>query len=1159
MNSIPYSFSILLILLFTISTNAQSIAPSPVQEFAYARAGSKLYVHGGRYTTGNGQETITSQLYALDLSKSWSTDSAPWQSLAPGPLETFVRAVATPDNQTFIVFRQGDNNSVVATKYDIPSNTWGTSFVALPQDQNYRNGAIPLIDPLKSIVYFNSLYMMDSYNTANGAVGTQSMPTDMPNNRYFGSGTYVKSRKSFMYYGGSNTQLALDEAGRVPTTGTSPSSRSDFCMVASEDGNKIVVFGGRIAVPTNFTNTLFVLDVPSGKWTQGPDAKSNRLYPACAIVADQLITWGGAEGEPTHEGPPEIYSLSTNQWINTYTAPSYYSQPSSPSPTGPQTPGSTDPPPTSSSNLGPIIGGVFGGLAVIVLAVGAFILFRRRENKRKGNNSDVNTTVANSGKKPGNSYQVQGQVTNNHTAHSHHYEPAALSEYSSNRDPQDISGQGYSSPMSNISHPLDHNAPNVYNPSSNYTSSDIGYTGSQYDYPTANYDSSVNAVSQGYQLVPGTTLAQAVIDTSTGQVYIVNPPSTANTNVATIPASSDIPATKSSPHNSPVAEMQGPVTAGGYIAPPVNGPQSLESHKQPSPVQEFAYARAGSKLYVHGGRYTTGNDQDTTTSQLFALDLSTTWNADTAPWQSLAPGPVESFIRAVVTSDNRTFIVFRQGSNNSVVATKYDIPSNTWGTSFVALPQDNVYRNGAIPLIDPLKSIVYFNSYYQMDSYNPLNNAIGTQSMPSVMPLSRLFGSGTYIKSRKSLMYYGGSNGSLQLDEAGRISTTGTSPSSRSDFCMVASEDGNKVIIFGGRVTTPTSNYTNTLFTLDIPSGTWTQGPSSKSSRLYPACVIVGDQFITWGGTDGVATYVGPPEIFSLSTNQWTNTYTAPSYYYNPTSTSSSSTGNVTQSSVPAPNSSSSSNLGPILGGVFGALAVIALSVGVFLFLRKKEKGNYNNVDTTEVNPGNTLGDSRHGINSNTHAVHSHQYEPASMNENPLDHGSNNIGYHDTPNVYSPPSNYTNSEAGYTGLSGISKNQESGNSYSGQYDYSMPNYDTSANAVSQGYQLVPGTTLAPAVIDTATGQVFIVTPSSTVNTNVATVANFSDSPASNSSQAHDMQEPVTAGGYIAPPLNGPQGIVTPVPRTSPEQSAQSLPPILSPRPTNSNNNTYSFA
>lgn len=56
---------------------------------------------------------------------------------------------------------------------------------------------------------------------------------------------------------------------------------------------------------------------------------------------------------------------------------------------------------------------------------------------------------------------------------------------------------------------------------------------------------------------------------------------------------------------------------------------------------------------------------------------------------------------------------------------------------------------------------------------------------------------------------------------------------------------GNKMLVFGGGVN---GSEVGTLYILDVPTMTWTRGPSSQP-RKGMACAVAGNNFVVWGGT----------------------------------------------------------------------------------------------------------------------------------------------------------------------------------------------------------------------------------------------------------------------------------------------------------------------
>ncbi|KAI8349148.1 hypothetical protein B0O80DRAFT_460888 [Mortierella sp. GBAus27b] len=389
----------------------------------------------------------------------------------------------------------------------------------------------------------------------------------------------------------------------------------------------------------------------------------------------------------------------------------------------------------------------------------------------------------------------------------------------------------------------------------------------------------------------------------------------------------------------------------------------------PTPSEAFGFALAGSKLYVQGGKNVVKGNINSVLSQLYSLDLSTSWNVDLAPWTALAPGVPAALINAVATPDNRTFCSIIIGANNTINVSMYDIKSNSWDYTPVSLAPDGDDRQGIRPVIDPNTGLIYMNSWTKLDVVDLSRLQVGLNDMPDGVYTSRLFSGAAYIKSRNSIMYFGGLNGSVLFDPTatyvveysistkswGRFATTGQPPVTRSDFCMASSEDGNTVIIYGGRIDlnathTPPINFTSTLYMLDTKSGQWTQGPDGDV-RSYMACVIVGDQFVAWGGMDGSSTISGPPVIFSLKSKTWVKYYNPPAYMVAmglPPGSSSSQPGAGTDSS----SSSSSSNLGAILGGVFGCLFVVSTSGLIYLYMKRKEdRIKYGQPQSTNQNP----------------------------------------------------------------------------------------------------------------------------------------------------------------------------------------------------------------
>ncbi|KAG0335368.1 hypothetical protein BG000_007554 [Podila horticola] len=185
----------------------------------------------------------------------------------------------------------------------------------------------------------------------------------------------------------------------LPTSGSPPSPSADQCSAVSEDGKTLIVFGGRTSIVTPaFTGALHILDIGTGVWTAGPSQTTPRIYAVCELVGDQFVVWGGsADANNTLPSvQPIVFDVTLNKWVDSYKAPAYYlnNPPSKPNPTSGSgsngsggtnsnggASGSSGSGGSSSVGLGPIIGGIVGGLAVIGVIIG-FLLYRRRQNKK---------------------------------------------------------------------------------------------------------------------------------------------------------------------------------------------------------------------------------------------------------------------------------------------------------------------------------------------------------------------------------------------------------------------------------------------------------------------------------------------------------------------------------------------------------------------------------------------------------------------------------------------------------------------------------------------------------------------------------------------------------------------------------------------------------
>ncbi|KAF9325286.1 hypothetical protein BG006_011221 [Podila minutissima] len=349
---------------------------------AFARAGPLLYVQGGKFDQNGARQYISNQLYALNLSISWANTAAPWKGLAPGDANFLFNAVATSDNQSIYTIATGANNAFSFKKYNIMANAWdATPFLSGTSDQ-IRQATRPVVDPRTGLIYLTDTNYMNIFNLMTGAMESNLIPSNALTSRRFMGSVYNAARQSIMFYGG------LGYNGQADPQATYVTEYNIGLKTWGEDGNKVVVYGGRILLnasatpPVDYTGTIHILDIPTAQWTEGPSG-SPRLYMACVVVGDQFVAWGGSQGggNTYPSSPPVIFDLTKVQWVERYTAPAYLLN--APHPTTEGLPTGTPEPSSSNNNLGAILGGVFGSLFVITIAVLIYMFVLRRKDKVK--------------------------------------------------------------------------------------------------------------------------------------------------------------------------------------------------------------------------------------------------------------------------------------------------------------------------------------------------------------------------------------------------------------------------------------------------------------------------------------------------------------------------------------------------------------------------------------------------------------------------------------------------------------------------------------------------------------------------------------------------------------------------------------------------------
>ncbi|GJJ67965.1 hypothetical protein EMPS_00311 [Entomortierella parvispora] len=369
--------------------------PLSVSGAATARTATKMYVQGGNHSG-----TLIAQLYSLDLAVPWSTNMPAWTQLTnTGPAQELFPAAFSADGMTMITFHSG---TTFAYRYSVQSDRWSRSSISVANPGFQGVGAV--LDTYDSQVYLTGGYTnrneVSVYNfafdTIMDAVTLPPPSVALAARAYYGC-VWSKTRKSILYFGGYNETLSpivnsnvvteyvplTGQWQTLATTGTPPPMRSDHCMVISDDGTQIVIYGGTLSSTFAYTNDIYILDLTTMTWRQGVSGLT-RAYASCVMAGSQLIVWGGVDqNKNTVPATILIYDAQMNSWINNYIPPQSYVDIAKNS-TNTTDPGSGDtngplkPPHAASTHAGAIAGGVVGGLAVICAAVLFFVFWKRR-------------------------------------------------------------------------------------------------------------------------------------------------------------------------------------------------------------------------------------------------------------------------------------------------------------------------------------------------------------------------------------------------------------------------------------------------------------------------------------------------------------------------------------------------------------------------------------------------------------------------------------------------------------------------------------------------------------------------------------------------------------------------------------------------------------
>ncbi|KAG0038358.1 hypothetical protein BGZ82_000382 [Podila clonocystis] len=358
---------------------------------------------------------------------------------------------------------------------------------------------------------------------------------------------------------------------------------------------------------------------------------------------------------------------------------------------------------------------------------------------------------------------------------------------------------------------------------------------------------------------------------------------------------------------------------------------SLAAAQAPSGVRRMGYTQLDDKLFIQGGFDTSYS------SQFFSLDLSTSWSDSTPVWAKLRDGQSTTHLALATTSvGSKGSLLAIGGFEAPSFFSAYDIGTNTWAN--ISGVARNPYREleGHAAVTDPSSGLVYIvggftngtNTYNSLAVFNPGTKSMVSQQAAASLATSLSDVGAVWSTKRNTLLTFGGSLANPtnpaavspgvvnEYDPNSKswsvMATSGDVPSARLDHCMVATEDGSKIVVFGG---TDGGTYFKDIYILDVEKAKWKRGTDSGTSRTRMACGLHSAQFIAWGGSSGSnrnTIFGNTPIIYNLNSDTWVGSY---------------------DSSLKL----SSGGAGAMVGTVVGVVAAVAL-VGLWFYRKRKQR-----------------------------------------------------------------------------------------------------------------------------------------------------------------------------------------------------------------------------
>ncbi|KAK3834499.1 MAG: hypothetical protein J3R72DRAFT_221609 [Linnemannia gamsii] len=420
---------------------------------------------------------------------------------------------------------------------------------------------------------------------------------------------------------------------------------------------------------------------------------------------------------------------------------------------------------------------------------------------------------------------------------------------------------------------------------------------------------------------------------------------------------------------------QAPKPPATGTAPPPTGTPVVPPPTTPGPTIDapsafFGLASVSNKkmIYYQGGQLNQAGGA-AFTADFFSLDLTKSWPKSTPAWVNLSKpasgtvtGPQVGGHSAALSADGASVLVTAPvGDGTKPFLYSYNIAAGSWSTVNAPSAQATSWasRKNADLLTDAATGTTWLlggsspdgTSTNEVDSYKdgqwtPLIAV--TAAGGGTTPLNQ-FSAGTAELYNSKIYIFGGFSSSVgsrgyqsfQSIPFIDISTSppthgiqlalGKVPPSRQDHCTVLT-DSKKVLLFGGYDANAKTSLSD-MWSFDLITTTWTQilVTNPIDARHAHSCSIAGANMIVFGGMSitptGQRAYVKDVQVYDVMLSKWMGEY-APK-------------ADGTAISEPLGGSgagSSGLSSGALIGIIIGAIAVLGLIIGFFLYRRRQKQ-----------------------------------------------------------------------------------------------------------------------------------------------------------------------------------------------------------------------------